>query len=184
MLTGNVKYDCDCQRHTFWFRFICTIGGFNYGRSEDGFPRVRNPKLYGVACKHVIRVMTMASQSSTLKNYAAKMVENGRKTLTNKKQAVKIADMDKFAEQLKKESWQKRAVKSTDEKKSQREAQPSYQRQRAAQKAQSELKKAAALKPAAGKVTNEAKQIALMMQSFGWTQEQAQSAIAASKAVK
>ena len=52
-----LAFDCDCGRHTYWYRNIATIGGFNAGRAETGFPKVRNPHLVGVACKHVLRVI-------------------------------------------------------------------------------------------------------------------------------
>lgn len=54
---GSVKFDCDCGRHTFWFRYLATIGKYAHGRQENGFPKIRNPQLQGVACKHVLRVM-------------------------------------------------------------------------------------------------------------------------------
>ena len=53
-----LAFDCDCGRHTYWFRYISTIGGFNAGRAETGFPKIRNPQLHGVACKHVLRAMS------------------------------------------------------------------------------------------------------------------------------
>lgn len=58
-----IKFDCDCGRHTYWYRFIATTGDFAYvgsspiGRSETGFPKIRNPHLNGLACKHVLRTM-------------------------------------------------------------------------------------------------------------------------------
>ena len=54
---GKIKFECDCERHTFWFRYMATIGGYGLGRQEGGFPKVRNPHLSGVACKHVLRVV-------------------------------------------------------------------------------------------------------------------------------
>lgn len=135
MLRGNVKFDCDCGRHTFWYRFISTIGGFNFGRAEDGFPRVRNPKLYGVACKHVLRVMTMALQSPTLLQYASRMIENGRKSLTDKRKAEKIADMREFEKQLKAERSRQRKVETSEERKAKRALQPAEQRKLAERQA-------------------------------------------------
>jgi len=58
LLSQPLKYECDCGRHRFFFRYICTAGGFNAGRPEHGYPKIRNPNLIGVACKHVVRVMT------------------------------------------------------------------------------------------------------------------------------
>lgn len=60
---GYLAFDCDCGRHTFWYRYISTVGGFNAGRAETGFPKIRNPHLSGVACKHVLRVMFSLGQA-------------------------------------------------------------------------------------------------------------------------
>ena len=57
LANGKIKFECDCERHTFWFRYMATIGGYGLGRQEGGFPKVRNPHLSGVACKHVLRVV-------------------------------------------------------------------------------------------------------------------------------
>lgn len=54
---GKVRFDCDCGRHQFWYRYIATIGKYNYGIDENRYPSTRNPNLKGVACKHVLRVM-------------------------------------------------------------------------------------------------------------------------------
>lgn len=116
MLTGNVRFDCDCERHTFWFRYMASIGGYAYGRQETGFPKIRNPKLRGVACKHVLKVMALLVQSPNIRQYGAKMIEQARETLDNRKQVLKIKDMEDLAAKLKKESWRQRQVVSTEEK--------------------------------------------------------------------
>jgi hypothetical protein len=55
---GRVRFDCDCGRHRYWgYRYIATLGNYHYGEREDGFPKIRNDGLAGVACKHVLRVM-------------------------------------------------------------------------------------------------------------------------------
>lgn len=54
---GRLKFECDCGRHTYWYRYIATIGGYGCGRQENGYPKIRNPQLTGIACKHVLRVM-------------------------------------------------------------------------------------------------------------------------------
>lgn len=66
-----IKFNCDCGRHTYWYRFIASTGDFAYigraplGRAEQGFPKIRNPRLKGIACKHVLRTMkAMLSEKS------------------------------------------------------------------------------------------------------------------------
>ena len=72
-MKSPVKFDCDCGRHRYWYRYIATVGGFAYGKPETAFPKIRNPELSGLACKHVIRVMhTLARNPAALRN-AVKM---------------------------------------------------------------------------------------------------------------
>lgn len=54
---GNVKFECDCGRYKYWLRYINSIAGTTLGRIEPGFPKLRNPQLQGVGCKHILRVM-------------------------------------------------------------------------------------------------------------------------------
>jgi hypothetical protein len=132
MAAGKIKFDCDCGRHTFWFRYIATIGNFNVGRAEDGFPKVRNPKLFGVACKHVLRVMSVITHGPTFENFAQRMIDTGRKTLSNKNQIVSVAEQQKFVEQALKARKRDRTVTSTEERRKVREAQPAAQKRAAA----------------------------------------------------
>ena len=54
---GRVRFDCDCEHHRYRFRYIATLGKYNHGEDERGFPKITNPNLIGLACKHVLRVM-------------------------------------------------------------------------------------------------------------------------------
>ena len=138
MVAGKIKFDCDCKRHTFWYRYIASIGNFNYGRPEDGFPRIRNPKLMGIACKHVIRVMATINAGATFNLFAKRMIETGRRTLSNKQTVVTVAQQQAFVEQVAKERQKAKrggVIRTSEEAKQLRQAQPSYQRQQAARKA-------------------------------------------------
>lgn len=75
-----LKYDCTCERHRYWFRYISTIGGFNQGRAETGFPKIRNPHLNGIACKHVVRVMAEIESSVGVQIFLANMIAKGRES--------------------------------------------------------------------------------------------------------
>lgn len=72
---GRLKFDCDCGRHRYFFRFLATIGGFNAGRPEEGYPKIRNPDLKGVACKHVLRVMSELESSQTTLRFLTRHLE-------------------------------------------------------------------------------------------------------------
>jgi len=76
----GVRFDCDCGRHRYWFRYIATIGRYNAGRPETGFPKIRNPKLNGVACKHVLRVMSEIEGGSAVQSFLARAIEKGRQS--------------------------------------------------------------------------------------------------------
>lgn len=88
-----LKFDCDCGRHRFWYRYISTIGGFNAGRDETGFPKIRNPQLIGVACKHVLRTMT-AIQQPAFRAFLMRAVEQDRERVGRAVKAKKLRGKD------------------------------------------------------------------------------------------
>jgi hypothetical protein len=76
-----LKIDCDCEHFRYRLRAIATIGGFNAGRPETGFPKLTNPTLIGVACKHVLRVMAELQGSMHVRRQIAQMIEADRARL-------------------------------------------------------------------------------------------------------
>lgn len=74
-----IKIECDCGRFTYWYRYVATIGSFNYGRNETGFPKIRNPKLTGVACKHLLRVMSELEKSVSVQLFIDRLITKARK---------------------------------------------------------------------------------------------------------
>lgn len=116
LTSGPLKFDCDCGRHTFWYRYIATVGRFNSGRDEPAFPKVRNPDLSGVACKHVLRVMQQI-QTPLIKTQIAHMIERGRASLDRKPQVLTKKQAEEIAKQQReRESWKRNKVESTGEK--------------------------------------------------------------------
>lgn len=71
----KLAFECDCERFRYFFRYVATIGGFAAGRQEWGYPKIRNPDLKGVACKHVLRVMTELEGSNTVLTFLTKHME-------------------------------------------------------------------------------------------------------------
>ncbi|EPA1084307.1 phage tail protein, partial [Escherichia coli] len=58
-------FDCDCGRHQYWYRYIATAGNFALAPPKEyAFPKIRNPNLKGIACKHVIHAMTRLQSAS------------------------------------------------------------------------------------------------------------------------
>ena len=74
---GKVKFECDCGRFTYWYRYINTLGGTVLGRQEGGFPKIKNPNLTGIACKHILRVMHYI-KSAHGRRYLEQALENDR----------------------------------------------------------------------------------------------------------
>ena len=74
---GKIKFECDCGRYKYWYRYMATIGGYGLGRQEPGFPKIRNPNLMGVACKHALRVMQFILSASG-QAYLKSQVEKDR----------------------------------------------------------------------------------------------------------
>lgn len=75
---ADIKFDCSCEHHRYVFRYVTTLMKANAGRAETGFPKMKNPKLEGVACKHVLRVMIELSTSMFIHKKIAKMIEADR----------------------------------------------------------------------------------------------------------
>lgn len=186
VIGGNCQISCDCGRWRFWYAYMATKGGYNAnpGHREGAYPKIRNPKLHGLACKHILRVITSITRSTAIRSYIVKMITDERDKVQTKLQRVAQAEMRELAAKMGKERSRTREVKTTAEKRAQRQAQPSYQRQQAARKAQAELNKAAKQKAVANRVVNQEGQIALMMTSFGWTKEQAIAALAGAAKAK
>lgn len=80
MLKDRLRFDCDCGRFNFWLRYMATMGNYCAGRQEQAFPKIRNPNLVGLACKHALRVMTALQKDPTVKARVAKMLEAVRGT--------------------------------------------------------------------------------------------------------
>lgn len=85
LLKQPLKIDCDCARWRFFFRYIATAGNFHAGRPEHGYPKIRNPQLIGVACKHVVRVMSELESSSRFRSIVARAINAERDRDTVKK---------------------------------------------------------------------------------------------------
>lgn len=71
---GRVSIDCDCGRHQYWYRYMATIGNYQLKPpSELSFPKLKNPELIGVTCKHVIKAMVMLQSPAWQRPLAAQM---------------------------------------------------------------------------------------------------------------
>lgn len=120
VLKGSLKFECDCGRFRYWYRYIATTGAFVYGRPETAYPKIRNPELRGIGCKHILRVMTMLDQSPYMRQYMERILGNYRATIAGADKAETVADQRAIAEALRRESSRQRAVLSSEEKRAKR----------------------------------------------------------------
>lgn len=120
LVKSPLKFYCDCERHKYWYCYIATIGNFAlgkpYGLLQHGYPKITNPTLDGIACKHVIRVMREITTSPHVQSYLAKHLE--KITLSHKKQGT-TQQSQKDAEILARTQANRpdHTVQTTDEKK-------------------------------------------------------------------
>lgn len=58
VLRGDVRVHCNCPAQKWWgYAYIATQRGYKYGRKQRIFPQVRNPRLKGSVCKHLINAL-------------------------------------------------------------------------------------------------------------------------------
>lgn len=113
---GKIKIQCDCDHWRYRLAYIATIGNYNAGMAQPNFPKITNPHLIGVACKHVLRV---AQQLSTplVRQYVEKMIATRRVEVKPKLVATSKKDAQAIAELQRKQAGQLRnTVESTLEK--------------------------------------------------------------------
>ncbi len=125
---GRLKFECNCARFKYFFRYVCTQAEIVAGRQETGFPKIRNPGVTGVACKHALRVMQTIQSSPTFRRYMANVIQKFRDDIGHTEYVERIADQREFEAKRQREGYRQRRVQSTEEKRAARKAQPSYAR--------------------------------------------------------
>ena len=157
LANGTIKFDCDCGKHNFWFRYLATIGQYAHGRLESGFPKIRNPNLQGVACKHVLRVMQFIISPSGVQYMRSQVDKDRRTQLGQTLKETEAQIKQRLAGQAEISHHKKQQVITQDE----REQTPAYQRQkaRADERANKKIQQQA-IKDAAKKAKEQAAQMA------------------------
>lgn len=70
---GYVSFDCDCGRYIYWYQYLATIGNFDIEPGETVFPKIRNPKLTGICCKHILKTLVTMQSPIVLGRVASAM---------------------------------------------------------------------------------------------------------------
>lgn len=75
-LAGDLKISCTCPAYLYFgYKYILTQLDTNEDRDEHRFPRIRNPKLQGVMCKHCYTAISVLPMNW---NSIARDIEQGR----------------------------------------------------------------------------------------------------------
>lgn len=82
LVKASLKFDCDCEHHRYRFRYVTSAMGCNAGRVETGYPKLTNPTLTGIACKHVLRAAVELQRGPLARRLIAKMIAVDRARLT------------------------------------------------------------------------------------------------------
>lgn len=56
-IKGNVSMDCTCGRYQYYLRYVATAAKVALRPEEKDYPKINNPKLMGLACKHQIKAL-------------------------------------------------------------------------------------------------------------------------------
>ena len=76
---GRISLDCSCGRHQYWYRYIASVGGYQLSPPKEGvFPKIRNPKITGIACKHILKSIQMLQSPAWHKVLAKQMERQAR----------------------------------------------------------------------------------------------------------
>lgn len=127
MRSGYLRFDCDCERHRYFFRYVASVLGFAYGKKEEGYPKIRNPNLLGCACKHVIRTMAEIQSSGTCLGFLTKALaranDNTMYTLRSRKDAEEALKKQKASARIKTSEQRKAEAKKAADRRAAKKAQ-------------------------------------------------------------
>lgn len=115
MLEGPLRLSCDCGRYKFFLHYAATVGNYNYGDPQLGFPKIRNPGLHGVACKHLLRVMQAILRDMFVRNTAAQMIAKAQSQDTSGVTVANKLAREQAAQQLAQAHHKKNTVRTTAE---------------------------------------------------------------------
>lgn len=148
---GRLKFECNCGRFKYFFRYVCTVAEIVCGRQELAYPKIRNPGITGISCKHGLRTMQTIAHSPTMKTYLAKVIQRFRDDISHTEHVEKIADQREFEAARKKESSRQRKIQTTEQKRAARQAQPANVKRRQEAEARNKKRMIAAEKDKAKK---------------------------------
>lgn len=183
VLEGPLQIGCTCGQWRFVYAYMATVGGYGLEEHrETAFPKIKNPTLTGVACKHIVKVASVLYQSPTIKGFVTRLITVERDKTQSKLKRNAMAEMKDLEASMAKEHWHQKTIRTEEEKRAKRASQPSSVA-KAQAKAEAKLKDKVIAKTSARNTgsINDKKAITSFM-SMGFSEKQAQAMLAAAKA--
>lgn len=88
---------CDCAHFRYTFSYIATIGGVNAGPPEVHYPKLKNPTLTGIGCKHILRTMHEFQRSNQIKTVLERMIRRAQSDAERQSETIKQEEAEKIA---------------------------------------------------------------------------------------
>lgn len=128
LAASRVSFDCSCEDHQYRYRYMATAGNYALKPpAEYAFPKVENPHLEGLACKHVIHSMTRL-QSSVWRRQLGNQLKKAA-------ESVQFGDDRKRSSKTFNEQEQKVLARNRSTQTNQRKLMAEFERYQASQKA-------------------------------------------------
>jgi hypothetical protein len=104
---GRVSIQCSCEDFQYQYRYLATIGNYVVSPpKEHGYPKIKNPRLKGCCCKHILKCLSALDSLGIQRILAREMERQAQKIGFGDDKSTRFLDK----EELKKAT---RAVKKT-----------------------------------------------------------------------
>lgn len=77
---GRVSINCSCGDHQYRYRYMATLGNYCLSPPKEfAYPKITNPNLTGLACKHVLLAATMLQSPTWSSRLGQEMARQARR---------------------------------------------------------------------------------------------------------
>lgn len=77
---GRMSINCSCGDHQYRYRYMATLGNYCLSPPKEfAYPKITNPNLTGLACKHVLLAATMLQSPTWSSRLGQEMARQARR---------------------------------------------------------------------------------------------------------